>query len=246
MSTHETKPVIILQFDNAYHHWGLLALQSLQLHEPRTLVLCNTVNLTAVQISELQQAHTCVEITNGVSDRSTSPEQMAARKPFVLLHAMQHYPEQPWYALLDADLLVRKPLDPLWSLLDNYPAALYITDGMENGIYYRQLVTPSGIVCVRPDAKKLIDCWAKWYHHAKPIGSIEPLAWYWDQITLAEAWSESGVPCATIPMNVYGDDQLEPTAAIWSAHVGDRKQNYYKLFCDEYQRQLNIAVQTKR
>ena len=138
--------MIILQFDNAYFHWALLALQSLQLHEPQTRVLCNTVNLTGPQIAKLETVHRCVELTNGVSNRLTTPEQMAARKPFVVQHAMQNYPEEPWYALFDADLLVREPLQPLWSLLDDCPAALCITDGMENGRFYRWLVTVSSIL----------------------------------------------------------------------------------------------------
>jgi hypothetical protein len=230
--------VIILQFDNAYFHWGLLALQSLRLHEPRTPVLCNTVNLTDGQIAELLQAHARVEVTNGVSGRATSPEQMAARKPFVMQHAIEHYPDQPWYALLDADLLVRQPLQELWSLVEAHPAALCTTDGMENGKYYRWLVAVSSIVLVRREARALIDCWAKWYYHRQPLYTIEPLAWYWDQITLAEAWTEAGVQCSVIPLHVYADEQLRPGSAIWSANVPD-KVRYYELFREEYQRQCS-------
>jgi hypothetical protein len=233
--------VIIIQFDNAYHHWAVLVLQSLNLHEPRTLVLCNTVNLSQLQLTELERVHGNVQTTNGISTRSTTPEQMAARKPFVMQHAMEHYPGQPWYALFDADLLVRRPLDSLWSLLNNHPAALFITDGFEHGKYYRQLVTPSAIVMARPDARRLIDCWAKWSHYDQPLGSIGPMEWFWDQVTLAEAWSEAGVPSATISLDVYGDDQLREDAAIWSANVGERKTRYYELFRDEYQRQLRAS-----
>jgi hypothetical protein len=232
--------VIILQFDGAYFHWGLLVLQSLQLHEPRTAVLCNTVNLAESQVENLERAHSKVAVTNGVSPHiRTTPEQMAARKPFVMQHAMSNYPAEGWYALLDADFLVRRPLNSLWALLETHPAALFITDGFEHGIYYRQLVTPSGIVLVRRDGQKLIDCWAKWCRYDRELGSIAPLSWFWDQITLAEAWTEAGVPCANIPLEVYADDQLRPGAAIWSANVGDRKPRYYELFRDEYNRQLS-------
>lgn len=234
--------MIILQFDNAYHHWGLLALQSLQLHEPHTPVLCNTANLTEPQIESLLRAHGGVAVTNGVSEIVTTPEQMAARKPFVIQHAMDSYPDQPWYALLDADFLVRRSLGSLWALLDNRPAALFITDGFENGTYYRQLVTPSGIVLVRHEGRRLIECWAKWHCYDKPLGSIQPLAWYWDQVTLAEAWTESGVSCAAIPMDIYADDQLRQSAAIWSANVGDRKDRYYEVFLREYERQHSEKV----
>ena len=232
--------MIVFQFDGAYHHWGRLVLQSLRLHEPHTAVLCDTVNLNDRQVEELRAAHPRVVVINETSKfEKTWPEYMAFRKPFVMQNAMQRYPDQPWYGLFDADFLVRKPLGPLWSLLDTHPTALVITDGTWKGKFYRQLVTASGIVLVRRDGKKLIDSWAKWSHHDRRLGSIEPRAWFWDQITLAEAWTEARVPYAVIPMNVYADDQLRPTAAIWSANVPQKKQ-YYERFQQEYQRQRAV------
>lgn len=232
--------MIIFQFDNAYHRWGLLALQSLQLHEPVTPVFCDTVNLSDHQITELQRAHERVTISNDSSTYSqTSPAQMAARKPFVFQNAMQRFPSHPLYGLFDADFLVRRPLQALWSLLDAHPAALFMTNGMWAGKYYRRLITPSGIVVVRPEAKRLIDCWAKWYHHDQPLEGIAPGAWFWDQITLAEAWTEAGIPCAMIRMDIYGDCQLSQSSTIWSAHV-PQKDTYYELFRREYLRQREV------
>lgn len=229
--------MIIFQFDDLFHKWGLLVVQSLQLHERHTQVLCDTVNLSDRQIAELHEAHARIIVSNDTTTwNETSPAQMAARKPFVMQRAMQRFSDQPWYGLFDADFLVRRSLQPLWSLLGTHPAALFMTNGMWNGKYYRRLITPSGIVLVRPEAKKLIDCWAKWYYHDQPLESIESGAWFWDQITLAEAWAEAGVRCAMIPMNVYGDCQLWPAAAIWSAHV-PQKERYYELFRREYLRQ---------
>lgn len=230
--------MIIFQFDNAYYDWGLLVLQSLQLHEPDTQVLCDTVNLSDHQIAELQQAHARLIVTNDTTTWSeTSPAQMAARKPFVMQRAMQQFPEQPWFGLLDTDFLVRKPLKRLWALLENHAAALFMTDGMWEGKFYRRLLTPSGIVLVRRDARRLIDCWAKWYYHDQPLESIKPQAWFWDQITLTEARTEVGGRYAPIPMDLYGDCSLRSEAAIWSAHVGALKDWYYYLFRREYLRQ---------
>jgi hypothetical protein len=45
-----------------------------------------------------------------------------------------------------------------------------------------------------------------------------------------------GVPCATISLQGYFGDWLLHDTAIWSANVGDRKQQYYELFRNEYQR----------
>ncbi len=111
--------MIIFQFDDAYYKWGLLALRSLQLHEPETPVLCDTVNLAGDQVAQLRQAHAQAIVCNDETTWSeTSPEQMAARKPFVMQRVMQLFPDEAWYGLFDADFLIRKPLRPLWSLLD--------------------------------------------------------------------------------------------------------------------------------
>ena len=102
----------------------------------------------------------------------------------------------------------------------------------------------TGGVIVRPDARKLVDCWAKWYYHDQPLDTIEPLGWLWDQITLAEAWTEANVPCAVIPMDVYGNEELGTGSAIWHANVPE-KARYYQLFLNEYQRQSMELSQSK-
>ena len=232
--------MIIFQFDDVYYRWGLLVLKSLQLHEPEIQVLCDTVNLTEGQVTELHGAHARLIVTNDTASE-TSPAQMAARKPFVMQRVMDRYPNQPWYGLFDADFLVRKPLDDLWALLATHPAALFMTNGMWAGKYYKRLITPSGLVLVRPDGRKLVDCWAKWCSHDEPLESIKPGAWFWDQIALAEAWEEAGVPCSMIPMNIYGDNQLWQSSSIWSAHV-PQKDQYYESFSTEYLRQCQEAA----
>jgi hypothetical protein len=61
----------------------------------------------------------------------------------------------------------------------------------------------------------------------------------WDQITLAEAWIESGIRCAKIPLEIYADDSLRDDSAIWHANVGDRKPRYYERFREEFRRQCS-------
>lgn len=231
--------MIILQFDDKYHHWGLLMVRSLALHEPDKRVLLDTVNLSPAQVSELGQAHPRVIVENDTTSwQKTSPEQMVNRKPFVMQKAMDAYPDEPWYGLFDADFLVRRPLGNLWSTLERHQASLFWTNGQWNGRYYRRLVTPSGIVLVRPDGRALIDNWAKWYAYDEPLDEIEPRQWFWDQLTLLEARDETPLRYAVLSMYTFADCGLSSGAAIWSANAGaGQKQRFYNQFLKEYQRQ---------
>ena len=230
--------MIILQFDDRYLRWGALMLRSLALHEPRRRVLADTVNLRPEQVTEVHAAHPQVQLDNDtVGWPTTTPAQMANRKPAVMQRVMDSYPNEPWYGLFDADFLVRRPLGDLWSLMDRHPAALIMTTGMWQGRYYRRLVTPSGIVLVRPDGRALIDGWAKWMGHDRPLEGIEPGEWFWDQLALLEAQEETPLHYGLIPIETFADCQLSPAGAIWSANVPG-KDYYYALFQVEYQRQL--------
>lgn len=231
--------MIILQYDDKYHHWGLLMVRSLALHEPDKRVLLDTVNLSPAQVSELGQAHPRVIVENDTTSwQKTSPEQMVNRKPFVMQKAMDAYPDEPWYGQFDADFLVRRPLDNLWSTLDKHQAGLFWTDGKWRGKFYRRLVIPAGIVLVRPDGRSLIDNWVKWQAYEKPLDDISPGQWYWDTVTLLKARDETPLRYAVLSMYTFADCGLSSKAAIWSANAGARqKQRYYNLFLKEYERQ---------
>jgi hypothetical protein len=229
--------MIIVQFDHHYYYWAHLMLRSLALHETQHPVFADTINLSPEQVTELPRAYPHMTIDNDIMpEDAISKAFMANRKAFVMQKAMDRFPDEPWYGLFDADFLIRRPLDKLWTYLDAHPTALFVTNGMWKGHYYLRLVTPSGIVLVRPDGRVLIDNWAKWFFHDQPIEAIQPREWFWDQITLAMAWHESRLPYRTIPMQIFADAGLSAEATIWSAHV-PQKQDYYARFQQEYERQ---------
>jgi hypothetical protein len=238
--------MIILQFDRAYYHWGLLMVRSLALYEPQRFVFCDTVNLNANEVEALEGVHPRIEVSNDPAFGATSPELMAGRKAFIFDAVMRRFPDDAWYAMLDVDSLVRRPLDDLWALVNDRPAALLITDGYEYGIYYRHLEICSSVVLVRPDARALIEAWVKWTRHGERLGAINPGEWFWDQSTLREAHFDCGVPCNVIPFHIYADDQLRDDSAIWAANVGDRKPEYYARFVAEYERQRAISASYSR
>lgn len=213
--------------------------RSLALHEPDKRVLLDTVNLSPAQVSELGQAHPRVIVENDTTSwQKTSPEQMVNRKPFVMQKAMDAYPDEPSYGLFDADFLVRRSLDGLWSTLRRHQASLFWTNGRWRGRYYRHLVIPSGLVLVRPDGRALIDNWAKWYAYDEPLDGIEPRQWYWDQLTLLKAREETPLRYAVVSMYRFADCRLSSSAAIWSANAGaGAKRRFYNQFLREYERQ---------
>src|SRR5262245_19575705 len=114
--TGDQPEMIVLQFDDRYHHWGALMLRSLALHEPRKRVLADVGNLSPEQVEEISRAHPKVTVRADTCPE-TSPAQMAIRKCFVLQWAMDEHPREPWYGIFDADFLVRRPLHHLWALM---------------------------------------------------------------------------------------------------------------------------------
>lgn len=229
--------MIVLQFDAAYFHWGLLMIRSLALHEPRREVLADTVNLGDAQQARLTQAHPRIQVTSETMDCAGSlRKEMARRKTIVLQRAMDRFPDEPWFGIFDADMLVRRPLPDLWSKLDGHQAALIRTNGMWAGRFYPHLLIPSGIVLVRRDGRALVENWVKWSRHTEPLFSRRPGEWFWDQCALLQAWKDTGLHYANISMHDFACATFARTAAIWSAHVWE-KERLHRYFLVEHELQ---------
>jgi hypothetical protein len=227
--------MIVLQFDRRYHRWGLLLLRSLARHEPEQRVLIDTVNPERTQADELAAAYPGVIVhESAIPPEQVSRERMANRKCAVLRRAMDEYPGEPWYGLFDADFLVRRSLPDLWRRMERSAAAHFHTNGFWRGRFHLQLATPSGIILVRPDGRRLIESWWKWQQHDKPIGGIQPGAWFWDQVTLFSARRETQLSYDVLPMHIFASSTLDSGAAIWSANVdAAEKDRYFHLFEQE-------------
>jgi len=232
--------MIVLQFDSVYYHWGLLMVRSLALHEPRKQVLADTVNLSGQQQAELKRSHPHILVTSkAIAGHVSLRAEMARRKTMVLQRALDTFPDEPWFAMFDADMLVRRALPDLWSLLDDHQAALLMTNGVWEGRVYPHLFTPSGVVLVRRDGRELVDSWVRWDCHPGALHGHRPGEWFWDQCTLLQAKEDSRVKCAAIPFQRFFGNQVHGHAAIWSAHGGWKARDYrYFLVEHEVQRVL--------
>jgi len=229
--------MIVLQFDAAYYEWGLLMIRSLALHEPRKKVLADTVNLSGAQRAKVARAHPRILVTTEtLSDAGSLREEMACRKIRVLQRALDAFPDERWFGVFDADMLVRRALPDLWAKLDEHEAALIMTNGMWAGRRYPHLLAQSSIVLVRRDGRALVDNWMKWSRHPEPLFSRRPGEWFWDQCTLLQASNETRLNYSIIPIHDFACDTCARSAAVWSAHVQD-KERYYRYFRVEHERQ---------
>jgi hypothetical protein len=227
--------MIVLQFDAAYHHWGCLMIRSLALHEPAHNVLADTVNLSVQQRAELKQAHPRLLVTSETIPVSEAlPAIMARRKTMVLHRAMETFPDEPWFAMFDADMVVRRPVPDLWALMDDHPAALFMTDGVWEGRAWEHSFTPSGVVLVRRDGRELVDNWLKWDRYPGVLYGHPPGEWMWDQCTLLKARDESTIRCAVIPFARFSCNRCSGNSAMWSGH-GEGKGSNYRRFWVEHE-----------
>jgi hypothetical protein len=160
---------------------------------------------------------------------------MANRKPSILRDAAATFPDEPWYALFDADMIVRRPLTNLWNVLEHAPLGLIQTDGTYNGRYFAGQVFNSSLVLVRSDALALVDGWCRWTAFDQPLDGVEPGRWFWEQLTLLMSWCDNPqLESVRLPWELYADWRLSDSAAAWSAHVPvDWKPAYLDRFRHE-------------
>lgn len=230
--------MIILQFDAGYLRWGALLLRSLALHEPRKRVLADTVGLSPAQAAGVRAAHPKVTVVDSPPpEGGAGRTSMANRKCLVLERVMAEYPREPWYCLMDADFLVRRPLAPLWSAMSWADAALLTTPGLRrrppdlvNGVW-------SSLMLVRPSARPLVERWVYW-HGRRSIAGFRRGVWWWDCVTLAKARLETPLRYALVSFPEYMDDRLTPGSSIWSANApATEKDGIYRRFLAEHERQ---------
>ena len=259
------KVVIVIQFNNAYFRFGLTLLRSLEKYAKNAVKVAYTVNLTDDEIKTLKNISSELIIINsrvflwGRLLRNF----MANRKVGVFMDAISRYSncqhtstpahQQPdnIYILLDADLLLRMPIENLLNALGKHNV----------GLVYREIAFGfhvkfnSSVVIVSGDGIKLIDEWnrqmkRRWVIFStdekltrfeilkkKKEGSPRPLyvrrgKWFWDQITLYEAVRKLQIDFSILEANKFINANFDACAAIWSGH-NDKKDVVYKKYIDE-------------
>ncbi|VAX25478.1 hypothetical protein MNBD_IGNAVI01-458 [hydrothermal vent metagenome] len=219
--------MIILQFDRGYLKWGKLFLHSLAKNSPGETVFINSVNLFNFQINNLKRIYSPLIVENHKIKmrKKERGNIMISRKPYVLKEVIKRFGEEK-YLMLDADMIVRKPLDKLFAKLDSNDGAFYMHEGIWNGKVYDHLKVPSGIILIKPSALPIIDKWIEVMEREEEISGIKKGKWFWDQITLWRAIEETpNMKLDTVGKTYLRSDFSDKDAAIWSANVRKKEKN---------------------
>ena len=152
---------------------------------------------------------------------------------------------------MDADLLLRTPIDNLLNSLGKHNVGLVYREAA----FGFHVKFNSSVVVVSGDGIKLIDEWNKQMKRRWVIfstdekltrfeilkknkeGSPRPLyvrrgKWFWDQITLYEAVRKLQIHFSILEANKFINANFDACAAIWSGH-NDKKDVVYKKYIDE-------------
>ena len=248
------KKVILISFDDVYFRFAKTLLYSLEKWGNGIEKKLYTVNLAENKRNELYEQFSNITIINKniyLRKGRRLRLYMANRKASVFLDAVNRY-KSDTYIYFDADILMRDSVDNLVREMgDNDAALLYRPSA--NGFHVKInssiviVKTGNGIGLIREWNKQMRKRFAIFttdkslsisdiLRNKKP-GYPKPLciakgSWFWDQITLYEAFKVLPLQYSTLQIDRYLNGNFAPWAAIWSGHSAD-KDYVYNTYVDE-------------
>ncbi|MFL6260992.1 MAG: hypothetical protein ACJ76Y_14895 [Thermoanaerobaculia bacterium] len=162
---------------------------------------------------------------------STSlPDLLQIRAENALLVARKY--KYDWLMVLDADLLVRRPLTRLVKAMALYDFGAVIR-GSANGEELPPHLQVSAALYILtkhglPVLERAVELMSSNCH----LRGIHRGEWYWEQACLAESVLTSDLRIRTIPREIYLSSRpYDPRATVWNGNFsGERKQAALKLF----------------
>ena len=122
--------VFVLYFDNYYFHWAKPLTESIKIHEPKSKIQIYSYNLKEEQIEDLRLYSNVTEVINKsmkydphisetYNGRKIIRFMMTCRKGEHLLRAMEKYPDEKLFVVMDVDMLLVRPLNDLKKQMRN-------------------------------------------------------------------------------------------------------------------------------
>ncbi len=233
-----TSYMIVTHFDTNFYDWGYLYLKSLNKYNPELKVYISGVNLTEIQIQNLNNVHSNVYIINhhidfnGVQERRDGDGEdarwkimMQCRVSQVILDAIEYAKNNDIYMLYvtNADMLVNQNITEFIKLSEQYDVMLLEDD--DDHLQRKQIM--NGILTVNLKNPTSIE-FCKEYNL---IHFNRQAQWFDDQIYLMNAYTnfQNKLNIGRIQKNMYCDGFFNKKSYIWSGHVGNKGKNLRKF-----------------
>ena len=231
-------PLFVLQFDEAYQKWGAILIESLAKHHPNIAVVLAGIAFSKDTINMFQDKHPNIIIENDSIEtncyqlpfeKKPLKELMACRKAFVMADIMKRY-DSDIYVMLDADCLVRKPLDTILNRIQKN------TIGVTSSPQFNHMPTKkynTSLVIAHHTAQPVIELWASYEQRQRCSDTgLKQWDWYWDQLCFYHAIKDaSEITIISLSEQKYINTRFDSKAIIWSAHID--KECQYSIFLKE-------------
>jgi len=217
--------MLCTSLDRNYLPWGKLYCLSAALTNPNEKIYISSVNLSENEIKELKDCNMLVNITNHkieVPKTIRYRQYMQCRISHVLLEVFEKFHNTNEICIVtDVDMLFRKSLNDLYALIQDNDILLKFD---KEHLDMKEI--QNGIIMFRCN-QIAINLFLLFYNKMWDNGIIN---YRDDQRQLFKAWKEfrGVINFEEIPYD-YVDGSFRNDSHIWSAHIGNRFNNYNKF-----------------
>lgn len=212
--------MIILYFNDKYFMWAQPLIQSIAINEPSEKIVIFGLNLRSKQKAKLVRFRNVKQVVEIDNDLSRCPRKngeaalLVGKKAWYLKKAIELFPKEKLFILMDVDVLLIKPLTRLKKQLKGHDMAGSFgqkegTDGI------MKVKIAGGFTAFKPTEiiKELLEEWNE-------LLTTGPYYWNKDQPSLALLFLKhaKSIRFLDIDRLEYMDATLKKSSFLWSAH----------------------------
>lgn len=220
--------MLLTAVDDRYLDEAAFLIRSCARHMPQQRFYLHLINSSERRVAPMRAVHPRLIVEH--VERPYVPEQwrslMCCARTVPLLHVLREYREPTVY--LDSDILVVRPLDELFALLETCDLSVrlrpqVVVAGAGGTLDAGKF--NSGVIAVRPSAVGLefaaeYDRRVRaWIEAGRPAGYVDPQCGVFtavDQEFLYLVYEEFKRRLAFVPLpNAFNDSRLRPSSALW-------------------------------
>jgi hypothetical protein len=224
--------------DSKYLGWLEILLRSLKVFHQDMRVVVIGVNLRDDEINLISDWNSRATVRGVSVDCSAAnfAATIANRRPYWLRELMAS--SRSNVLLMDADMIIRAPIDPLLQALSDNQVGVVFRSGWESQRVHACLRVAAGLLYVGHMCRQFVDDWVATMESLEQIEEIARDAWFWEQSCLHLTSQKHLHKCAAISPELYLNSYpFSKEAFIWSAHAsGPGKDKILQIFRQELER----------